>query len=123
MWDFLCLQDLDLEMCQDLFPSSPELINRVGSAASIEDKRKCYKGTLFLEGSGVSGCTIFYNAQKFQQVQITSRQYYQRGIGELGHICVIGKYRHLETEKVVYVATTRLPSGRIREVDRFVMAR
>ena len=41
----------------------------------------------------------------------------------MNEICVIGKFRHLENENTIYVATTRLASGKVCEVDRFIQAR
>lgn len=33
----------------------------IGPAATIEDKRKCYAGTVQMEKDGIAGSAIYYN--------------------------------------------------------------
>ena len=48
-------------MGTDLFPEGQSTTVRIGPAAIIDEKRKCYAGTVNLEGDGEAGCGIFYN--------------------------------------------------------------
>ena len=40
--------------------------------SKIEEKRNCYLGETFMKSDGVMGCSIYYNAQKFESQGIES---------------------------------------------------
>ena len=40
--------------------------------SSIDEKRYCYLGKTFMKSDGVMGCSIYYNAQKFENLEIES---------------------------------------------------
>ena len=40
--------------------------------SKLDEKRNCYLGQTFMKSDGVMGCSIYYNAQKFESLGIES---------------------------------------------------
>ena len=70
MWDFLCLQEVDRH--QELFVEDKVPGITVIPTSSLQEKRNCYLGQTFMKSDGVMGCAIYYNAQKFECLDIES---------------------------------------------------
>ena len=110
MWDFICLQEVDKHKM--LFDSTKAPDSTVYPSDEIEMKRKCYLGKTEMKKDGVMGCSIYYNAQKFQCLKFNKTTYTTSDGKDMNQIYVHGTYKHIETGQIINVATTHLKAKR-----------
>ena len=82
MWDFICLQEVDLH-------------------DSIFNESDDYRGTLAMKQDNVMGCAIYYNSNKFAEVGMETFKFVDPESGSTqSQLAMIGKYQHKETQKI-----------------------
>ena len=67
------MQEVDLH--KELFVEDKVPGITVIPKSSMDEKRNCYLGKTFMKSDGVMGCSIYYNAQKFENLDIESSAY------------------------------------------------
>ena len=80
-----------------------------------------------MKADNVMGCSIYYNAQKYECLELTKHPFIDETGSMMNQLYVLGKYRHIETSQIVNVATTHLKAKKgfedIREVQAKQLAR
>ena len=61
-----------------------------------------------MKSDGVMGCSIYYNAQKFESLGIESSPFIDAQGEDMNYIFVIGSFKHKENGNVIKIVTTHL---------------
>ena len=115
------MQEVDKH--QEIFTSKEAPADTVEANCSSADKIKCYLGQTVMKEDNMMGCSIYYNAQKFECLEFNSAPYSDAEGGKMKQIYCVGKYKHKESGETVTVATTHLKAKRGFEEVRTVQAK
>ena len=65
-----------------------------------------------MKSDGVMGCSIYYNAQKFENLEIESSTFTNAQGEDMNQIYVIGSFKHKENGNIIKIVTTHLKAKR-----------